>query len=78
MAEIKIDEVLDTKGLLCPMPVVKAKLAIEEMETGQVLQVLATDPASPTDFAAWCRETGNPLVDSSKDGKVFVFAIRKG
>ncbi|MDP6101574.1 MAG: sulfurtransferase TusA family protein [Dehalococcoidia bacterium] len=78
MAEIKIDEVLDTKGLLCPLPVVKAKLAIEEMDTGKVLQVLATDPASPTDFAAWCRETGNTLVDSSKDGKVFVFAIRKG
>ena len=44
----------------------------------KMLQVLPTAPASPTDFAAWCRETGNPLVDSSKDGKVFVFAIRKG
>jgi tRNA 2-thiouridine synthesizing protein A len=78
MAEIKIDQVLDTKGLLCPMPVVKAKLAIEEMATGQVLRVLATDPASPGDFAAWCQETGNNLLESSKDGEVFVFVIRKG
>lgn len=78
MAETKIDEVLDTKGLLCPMPVVKAKLAIEEMEPGQVLQVLATDPASPGDFAAWCQETGNRLLDSAKDNKVFTFVIRKG
>lgn len=78
MADIKVDQVLDTKGLLCPMPVVKTKLAIDDMEPGQVLRVLATDPASPKDFAAWAQETGNPLLESSREGKVFVFVIRKG
>ena len=78
MAGIKIDEVLDTKGLLCPMPVVKTKLAIEEMGPGRVLKVLATDPASPGDFAAWCQETGNRLLENGKDDKVFTFVIRKG
>jgi TusA-related sulfurtransferase len=78
MAEIKIDQLLDTKGLLCPMPVVKAKLAIDEMEPGQVLKVLATDPGSTGDFIAWCQETGNKLVESGKDDKVFTFVIQKG
>jgi tRNA 2-thiouridine synthesizing protein A len=77
MAQIKVDEVLDTKGLLCPMPVVKTKLYIEEMGPGQVLKVLATDPASPGDFAAWCQETGNKLLESGREGDAFVFVIRK-
>ena len=78
MAEVSIDQVVDTKGLLCPLPVVKAKLAIEDMAPGQVLKVLATDPASPKDFAAWCQETGNELVESTREGDAFVFIIRKG
>ena len=78
MAEAKIDEVIDTKGLLCPIPVVKAKLAIEEMKLGQVLKILATDPASPGDFIAWCQETGNKLVKSGKDDNIFTFVIQKG
>lgn len=78
MPDIKVDQVLDTKGLLCPMPVVKTKLIIEDMEPGQVLKVLATDPASPKDFVAWSHETGNRLLESTREGKVFVFIIQKG
>ena len=78
MPEIKIDKVIDTKGLLCPMPVVKTKLALEEVEPGQVVQVLATDPAAPKDFVAWCQETGNKLLKSGQEGKVFVLTIQKG
>ncbi len=78
MAKIAIDRELDTKGLLCPLPVVKAKLAIEEMDSGQVLRIEATDKAAPGDFVAWCKETGNNLLESSQEGDVFVFVIRKG
>ncbi|MDP2952026.1 MAG: sulfurtransferase TusA family protein [Chloroflexota bacterium] len=75
---MKIDKVIDTKGLLCPMPVVKTKLALEDVEPGQVVQVLATDPAAPKDFVAWCHETGNKLLKSGQEGKVFVLTIQKG
>ncbi|MBI4299596.1 MAG: sulfurtransferase TusA family protein [Chloroflexi bacterium] len=78
MAEVKVDKIVDTKGQLCPMPVVRAKLAIEDMQPGQVLRVLATDPASPKDFVAWCQETGNKLISNSKEGGTFVFIIEKG
>lgn len=78
MATQRSYRVLDTKGLLCPMPVVKAKLALEELVPGEVLQVLATDPASPSDFVSFCRETGNKLLKSERQGKVFAFLVEKG
>ena len=78
MAGIAIDRELDTKGLLCPLPVVKAKLAIEEMDSGQVLRIEATDKASPGDFVAWCKETGNDMLESGQEGDTFVFVVRKG
>ena len=78
MEEPNVDITIDTKGLLCPMPVVKVKLAIEEMAPGSILRVLATDPAAPKDFTAWCKETGNKLLKSSQEGKVFVLTIQKG
>ncbi|MEK7280762.1 MAG: sulfurtransferase TusA family protein [Chloroflexota bacterium] len=78
MATQRSYRILDTMGLLCPMPVVKAKLALEELVSGEVLQVLATDPASPSDFASFCRETGNKLLKSERQGKVFTFLVEKG
>jgi len=71
------DKVLDAKGLNCPLPILKAKKALKDMETGQVLQVLSTDPGSIADFQAFCRTTGNELVEHSEEGGVYDFLIRK-
>lgn len=71
------DKVLDAKGLNCPLPILKAKKAIKELEVGQVLEVLSTDPGSVADFQAFSRTTGNELLDHSEDGGVYTFHIRK-
>ncbi|MDP7548317.1 MAG: sulfurtransferase TusA family protein [Alphaproteobacteria bacterium] len=69
---------LDAKGLNCPLPILRAKKAIKGMDTGATLEVEATDPGSVKDFAAFCRVTGNELVESSEaDGGVYKFLIRK-
>lgn len=70
------DHVLDTKGLNCPLPILKAKKALKDVPVGETLQVLATDPGSVKDFEAFCRSTGNELVESREDGGVFIFLIR--
>jgi len=75
---IKPDEVLDCVGLYCPMPVVKAKLQIEEMADGQILQVLADDPGAKKDFPAWCESTGNVFLGmEEKDGTISVYIRKK-
>lgn len=71
------DQVLDTKGLNCPLPILKAKKALKDIPTGGTLQILATDPGSVADFQAFCRTTGNELVSNSEDGGVFSFMIKK-
>jgi tRNA 2-thiouridine synthesizing protein A len=68
---------LDTKGLKCPMPIVKTAQAIKSLASGQLLEVLATDPGSVADFAAWSRSTGNELVSSSVDAGVYRFVLRR-
>lgn len=70
------DMVLDAKGLNCPLPILRAKKALKELATGQTLEVLATDPGAVKDFEAFCRTTGNELVEHHVDGKVYVFTIR--
>ena len=74
--EQTIDHVLDAKGLNCPLPILKAKKALNQVPSGGVLQVLATDPGSVADFEAFCRQTGNELLESKTEGDVFVFLIR--
>jgi tRNA 2-thiouridine synthesizing protein A len=74
---VKVDKVLDTKGLLCPMPIIKTRKAIKEIALGQVLEVQATDKGSVKDFEAWSRQTGNELLDSGEAGGVYTFHIRK-
>ena len=71
------ETVLDTKGLNCPLPVLKARKALKSVPAGGLLRVLATDPASVIDFKALCLTTGHELVEASKDGDVFVFVIRR-
>jgi len=68
---------LDLKGLSCPMPIIKTAKAMKELAPGQLLEAFATDPGSVPDFKAWAQATGNPLVESSQDGGVFRFVLRK-
>lgn len=68
---------LDARGLNCPLPILRAKKAINNMTHGQILRVLATDPGSVKDFDAFCKQTGNELVSSEQDGGEFIFQIRK-
>jgi len=69
---------LDAKGLSCPLPVVKARLEIDKLGSGEVLQVLATDPGSVADFENWTKMSGHELLDSSTDDGVYTYLIRKG
>jgi tRNA 2-thiouridine synthesizing protein A len=70
------DQTLDAKGLNCPLPILKAKKALNTLPPGGTLEVLATDPGAVKDFAAFCRTTGHELVESSTEGNVFRFLIR--
>jgi tRNA 2-thiouridine synthesizing protein A len=71
------DMTLDARGLQCPMPVVKAKKSIDQLQPGQTLLILATDPGSKADFAAWSRSTGNELISATESGGVFSYEVRK-
>ena len=71
------DMVLDTMGLNCPLPILRAKKALGDVSPGGTLEVLATDPGSVADFQAFCRTTGNELVDSGQNGNVYRFVIKK-
>jgi len=75
--ERSADQVLDCSGMLCPLPVVKATKAIKQMEVGQVLKMIATDPGAPPDMAAWSRQTGNEILDQSQEGNKYIFYIRR-
>ncbi len=72
------DQVLDVKGLNCPLPILRARKALNALPSGATLQVLATDPGAVKDFEAFCRTTGNQLVASEAEGGVFSFVIRRG
>ncbi len=71
------DQTLDAKGLNCPLPILKAKKALQGLKPGATLEVLATDPGAVKDFQAFCRTTGNELVESSTEGKVYRFVLRR-
>jgi tRNA 2-thiouridine synthesizing protein A len=68
---------LDFKGLSCPMPIVNTAKALKQLDPAAVVEVLATDPGSVPDFKAWCKATGNELVESSEESGVYRFVIRK-
>lgn len=71
------DKELDARGLSCPLPVLKTKGAIDRMQPGQVLRVLATDPGSVRDMEAFARQTRNPLLGSATEGPEYIFYLRK-
>jgi tRNA 2-thiouridine synthesizing protein A len=68
---------LDARGLNCPLPILKAKKALAEMTSGEILRVLATDPGSVRDFQAFARQTGNTLVAHSENGDEFTFFMKR-
>jgi tRNA 2-thiouridine synthesizing protein A len=69
-------QTLDAKGLNCPLPILKAKKALGGLATGDTLEVLSTDPGSVKDFEAFCRQTGNELLESNEDSGVYSFLIK--
>lgn len=71
------DVQLDAKGLNCPLPILRAKKSLKDVPSGGTLEVLATDPGAVKDFEAFCRQTGNELLDSKEDGGIFTFLIKR-
>jgi tRNA 2-thiouridine synthesizing protein A len=69
---------LDAKGLSCPLPVVKARLEMEKLGIGDVLEILATDPGSVADFENWTKMSGHELLESTQDGDVYTYLVKKG
>jgi len=78
MAEIKETKTLDARGLLCPMPIVKANKEMKTLAVGDVLKVLTTDRGAIADFPAWADDTGNPLLEWRDEGGTLVFYLKKG
>ncbi len=76
-AELNIDREIDTRGLNCPLPILKAKKALNEMASGQLLKVVSTDPGSLRDFQAFARQTGNELMDQQTAGADFIHVLKR-
>jgi tRNA 2-thiouridine synthesizing protein A len=74
---VTIARTLDCKGLSCPMPIVKTAQAIRTVTAGDLIEVLATDPGSVKDFAAWSKATGNELIETDQTDGVFSFVLKK-
>jgi tRNA 2-thiouridine synthesizing protein A len=71
------DRELDARGLNCPLPILRAKKALGELESGQVLRIVATDPGSVKDFQAFAKQTGNELLGQAENNKEFEFFIKR-
>jgi len=74
---MQIDKEIDTRGLNCPLPILKAKKALADMLTGQALKVVATDPGSLRDFQAFAKQTGNELIEQITAGGEFIHVLRR-
>lgn len=68
---------LDASGLNCPLPILRAKKALSDMERGQTLRIISTDPGSVKDFEAFSKQTNNPLLSSGEDGGKYIFVLKK-
>jgi len=77
VSKVDFDKELDARGLSCPLPILKTKKALNDLTSGQVLKVVATDPGSIKDMAAFANQTGNPLLSSAEEGKDYVFFLKK-
>ena len=76
MSDVEIDLELDCRGMFCPMPIVQLKKATKNMQPGQVLRLVATDPGSKRDIPAWAEKTENEIMDSNEEGREFTFIIK--
>ena len=74
---MQIDKEIDTSGLNCPLPILKAKKALTDLQSGQTLKVIATDPGSWRDFEAFARQTGNELLSQEKTQENFVYVLKR-
>jgi tRNA 2-thiouridine synthesizing protein A len=74
---MQFDKELDTRGLNCPLPILRTKKALTDMASGQVLKITATDPGAVKDFQAFCKQTGNALLSSNSEHNEFVFFMQK-
>ncbi|MDP9741549.1 UNVERIFIED_ORG: tRNA 2-thiouridine synthesizing protein A [Bacillus sp. B2I3] len=72
------DKVLDAKGLACPMPIVKTRKAMNDLQTGQVLEIHVTDKGAKADLAAWSKSGGHELIETAEENDILKFWIRKG
>ncbi len=72
-----VSKELDTRGLNCPLPILKAKKALADMSSGALLRVVSTDPGSTRDFQAFARQTGNELIEQTSSGDEFVHVLRR-
>lgn len=68
---------LDCRGQLCPVPIIRLSKAVKSVQVGQLVKMLATDPGSDPDMKAWEKQTGHAIVSSSHDGKEFQFVVRR-
>lgn len=78
MPDTQFTELVDTRGMLCPMPIVMANKTMKRLDVGDVMKVLATDKGALKDFPAWASDTGNEIVTSGEEDGALMFLIRKG
>ena len=74
---MEFDQELDTRGLSCPLPILKTKKSLNGLQSGQVLKIVATDPGSVKDMQAFSKQTGNALLAADEENRTFVFYMRK-
>jgi tRNA 2-thiouridine synthesizing protein A len=77
METVTITRRLDVKGFNCPIPIVKTAIRMKQMASGEMIEVLATDPGSVPDFNAWSKATGNALIEQTQDGGTYRFVLKK-
>jgi TusA-related sulfurtransferase len=77
MPVVEIAQTVDARGLSCPMPIVKTAQAVKTIGSGESIELIATDAGSIKDVTAWCKATGNELVEQTSDGAVYRFVIRR-
>jgi len=77
VSQLKIHQTLDCRDLLCPLPIIRISKAIRDLEVGQVLEMVATDPGSKSDMLAWEKQTGHEILDIREENGLFRFYVRK-
>jgi len=75
--DIKVDKVMDLKGMPCPMPIVKVSKGIKDVEVGQVIEAITTDPGALADFPAWAKTSGNEILQTDQQGDLIKFYIKR-